>query len=186
MLKRIVGLIGWSGTAVLFAAVAVRFLHPAWERAAYWMAWAGLVCIVLYGVGQLREIGQFLKGRQGRLGTAAVLSTLVAIGILVAVNYLAARENKRWDLTTSKVYTLSEQTQKLLQKLDAPLKIIVFARQADLDRYRLKMPEYEYVSKKVSVEYVDPDKNPTLARQYQVQTYGTIVLAYKTRTERVM
>jgi ABC-type uncharacterized transport system involved in gliding motility auxiliary subunit len=186
MLKRIVGIIGWIGTALVFVALAVRFVHPAWERAWYFMAWAGLVAILVYAVGQWREMTAFLRGRHGRLGTAAVLSTLIVLGILVAVNYLAARENKRWDLTTSKVYTLSEQTQKLVSKLDAPLKMIAFGRQADLDRYRLRMPEYEYVSKKVSVQYVDPDKDPALARQYQVQTYGTIVLLYKTRVERSM
>ena len=39
MLKRILGIIGWIGTGVIFAAVAVRFVHPAWERYSYWMAW---------------------------------------------------------------------------------------------------------------------------------------------------
>ncbi len=186
MLKRIVGIIGWVGTGVVFAAVAVRFLHPAWERYAYWMAWAGLVCILLYIIGQWREIARFFGRRQARLGTAAVASTLVVLGILVAINYLAARENKRWDLTSSRQFTLSDQTQKLLSKLDAPLRMIVFARQQDFDRYRSTLAEYSYVSRMASVEYVDPDRKPTLAKQYQIQTYGTIALAYKTRTERVV
>jgi ABC-type uncharacterized transport system involved in gliding motility auxiliary subunit len=186
MLKRILGIIGWIGTAVVFAAVAMRFLRPAWERQSYWMAWAGLVCILLYVVGQWREIAQFFRRRQARLGTAAALSVLIVLGILVAINYLAAQENKRWDLTAAKEYSLSDQTQKILSKLDSPLKMIAFARQPDFDRYRLTLAEYAYVSKTVSVEYVDPDANPTLAKQYQVQTYGTIALDYKGRTERVV
>ena len=36
------------------------------------------------------------------------------------------------------------------------------------------------------MEYVDPDKKPTLAKQYDVQQYGTVVLEYKGRTERVV
>jgi ABC-type uncharacterized transport system involved in gliding motility auxiliary subunit len=186
MLKRIVGIIGWIGTVVVFAAVAVRFLHPAWERYSYWMAWAGLGCIVLYAVGQWREIGQLFSRRQARLGTIAIAGILVALGIVVAVNYLASRENKRWDLTSAREYTLSDQTQKVLSKLDAPLNMIVFARQTEFDRYRLTLKEYAYLSKNVSVEYVDPDRNPDRTKQYQIQTYGTILLAYKTRTERVM
>ena len=112
MLKRILGIIGWIGTGVIFAAVAVRFVHPAWERYSYWMAWAGLACIVVYAVGQWREFARFFSGRQARLGTAAVASVLVVAGIIGAVNYLASRENKRWDLTAAREYTLSEQTQK--------------------------------------------------------------------------
>jgi ABC-type uncharacterized transport system involved in gliding motility auxiliary subunit len=37
----------------------------------------------------------------------------------------------------------------------------------------------------VKIEYIDPDKKPTLAQQFQVQNYGTIVFSYKGRTERV-
>jgi ABC-type uncharacterized transport system involved in gliding motility auxiliary subunit len=186
MLKRILGVIGWMGTGVIFAAVAVRFVHPAWERYSYWMAWAGLACIIVYAAGQWREMGHFFSKRQARLGTAAVASILVVVGIIGAINYLASRENKRWDLTAAREYTLSDQTRKLLSKLDAPLKMIVFAKSNDFDRYRLTLAEYAYQSKKVSIEYVDPDRDPTRTRQYQIQTYGTIALAYKTRSERVV
>jgi len=37
----------------------------------------------------------------------------------------------------------------------------------------------------VTIDYVDPDKKPALAKQNQIQQYGTIVLNYKGRTERV-
>ena len=83
MLRRILGIIGWIGTGVVFAAVAVRFLHPVWERYAYWMAWAGLGLIVLYSLGQWREVARFFGGRQARLGTAAIASVLIVLGILV-------------------------------------------------------------------------------------------------------
>ncbi len=186
MLKRILGIVGWIGTGVVFAAVAVRFLHPAWERYSYWMAWAGLACILVYALGQWREVARFFAGRQARLGTIAVASSLVVLGILIAINYLGARENKRWDFTASKSFTLSDQTQKLLAKLDAPLTMTVFAKETDFDRYRQILPEYQYNSKRVSINYVDPDRKPALAKQYQIQTYGTIALDYKGRTERVV
>jgi ABC-type uncharacterized transport system involved in gliding motility auxiliary subunit len=73
----------------------------------------------------------------------------------------------------------------VLAKLDAPLQMLVFAQEPDFPRYQDKLKEYEYSSKRVSTEYIDPDKKPTVAKQYQVQQYGTIVLNYKGRTERV-
>ncbi len=186
MLKRILGIVGWIGIGLVVAGVLVRWFRPDLARLVFWLPVAGLVCILLYLASDWRSIGQFFAGRRARLGTAAVTSTLVVLGILVAVNYIGNRESKRWDLTSSKEYTLSEQTQKVLGKLDAPLKMIVFARQAEFDRYRTHLDEYQSASRKVSIEYVDPDKNPTLARQYQIQTYGTIALSYKTRTERAV
>src|SRR4029077_13002174 len=52
-------------------------------------------------------------------------------------------------------------------------------------RFKDKLREYEYSSKQVSTEYVDPDKKPTLAAQNQVQQYGTILFKYKGRRERI-
>ena len=49
----------------------------------------------------------------------ASVSVLVVLGILIAVNYLSTRQNKRWDLTANQQFSLSEQTVKLLRELDA-------------------------------------------------------------------
>ena len=61
----------------------------------------------------------------------------------------------------------------------------MFAQEPEFQTFRDKLKEYEYASKNVSTEYVDPDKKPSIARQYQIQQYGTIVFEYKGRTERV-
>ena len=185
MLNRILGIVGWLGTVLVLAALALRLLRPGWERYATWAAWAGLVLVLVYALGQWREIVRLFARRQARLGTVSVASILVVAGILVAINYIANRENKRWDLTSSRLYTLSDQTQKVLRSLDAPLRITVFAREVDFPRYRDRLGEYAYTSKRVSIDYVDPDKKPGLARQYQITSENTLVFEYKGRTERV-
>ena len=62
-----------------------------------------------------------MSGREARYGSLAVASILVVLAILVAINYLSARHNKRWDLTAAKQFTLSEQTRKVLQSLQKPV-----------------------------------------------------------------
>ena len=42
MVKNILNIIGWLGTALVVAAVAVRFLRPEWDQYAIYAAWAGL------------------------------------------------------------------------------------------------------------------------------------------------
>jgi ABC-type uncharacterized transport system involved in gliding motility auxiliary subunit len=185
MVNRILSLIGWLGTALVFAAVAIRFGLPAKEQYAYYLAWAGLVCVLAYTLGQWREIAKVFAGRQARYGTLAATSVLVVLGILVAINYIGSRQNKRWDLTVNKQFSLSDQSRNVTAKLDAPLQILVFAQEPEFPRYRDKLKEYEYASKRVSTEYIDPDKKPAIAKQNQVQQYGTIVFKYKGRTERV-
>lgn len=185
MLRRILGLLGWLGVALVFAAVAIRFLKPEWQQWYYWLAIAGLVCTLLYMLSQWREIARSFSGRQARFGTLAVASALVVLAILTAINYIASRHNKRWDLTAAKQFSLSDQTKKILQGLDKPLHVRVFAEQDDFGRFRERLDEYQYVSKQLQVEYIDPVKRPALANQYKVQALGTIVLEYEGRTERV-
>src|SRR3954466_6417637 len=108
MLKRILGLLGWLGVALVFAAVAIKNLRPEWT---WWYALAigGLVCVLLYVLSQWREIVRGFFRRQARFGSLAVASILVVLGILGAINYLAERHNKRWDLTAASQWTLSDQ-----------------------------------------------------------------------------
>jgi ABC-type uncharacterized transport system involved in gliding motility auxiliary subunit len=186
MLKRIGSIIGWVGTALVFAAVAIRFLRPEWDRYAYWGAWAGLVCVLIYTLSQWRDIVGAFRRRQTRLGTLTAASILIVLGILVAINYLGSRQNKRWDLTKSGEFTLSDQTSKVLRTLDAPLKITAFEKSQEMQRFKDRLPEYGFASKQVSIDYVDPDVKPAVAKQYQIQSYGTVVFEYKGRTERVV
>jgi ABC-type uncharacterized transport system involved in gliding motility auxiliary subunit len=82
MLKRIFGLLGWLGVALVFAAVAGRFipqLHI--EDYSSKLAIAGLVCTLLYILSQWREIGESFAGRQARFGTLAAASIVVVLVI---------------------------------------------------------------------------------------------------------
>src|SRR5438093_10223088 len=173
MVNRILSIVGWIGTAMVFVAVGIRFGLPAKEQYAYYLAWAGLVCVLLYTLGQWREIAKVFARRQTRYGTLAATSVLVVLGILIAINYIGSRQNKRWDLTANKQFSLSDQSKNVVAKLDAPLQVRVFEREPEFQTFRDKLKEYEYASKQVKTEYVDPDKKPSVARQYQIQNYGT-------------
>jgi ABC-type uncharacterized transport system involved in gliding motility auxiliary subunit len=185
MMKRILGLLGWLGVVLVFAAVAIRFLKPEWQPYYNGLAIGGLVCTLLYMLSQWREIVQAFAGRQARFGTLAAASILVVLGILVAINYLSSRHNKRWDLTAAHQFSLSDQTKKVLQDLKEPVKVRVFARSDEFQRYRDRLDGYTYQSKQVSVEYIDPEKRPGLAQQLGVTALGTVVFEFKGRNEKV-
>jgi ABC-type uncharacterized transport system involved in gliding motility auxiliary subunit len=185
MLKRVLGLLGWLGVALVFAAVAIRFTRPEWQQWYNGLALAGLACTLLYILSQWREVARSFSGRQARLGSLAAASVAVVLGILFAINYLAARHDKRWDLTAAKQFSLSDQTRKVLQGLQRPVHVRVFDRSDGFPRFRERLAEYEYASKQVTVEYIDMEKKPTAANQYKVQSPGTVIIEFDGRTERV-
>jgi ABC-type uncharacterized transport system involved in gliding motility auxiliary subunit len=184
MLKRVLGLVGWLGVALVGAALAISQLKPEWQ----WfrtLAMAGLACTLLYILSQWRDVARSFSGRNARLGSLAAASVVVVVAILVAINYLAKRHNKRWDWTAAQQFSLSDQTKKVLHGLERPMKVRVFARPEDFNRYRERLDEYQYESKQLNVEYIDPERKPTIANQDKVTQMGTVVLEYDGRTERV-
>jgi ABC-type uncharacterized transport system involved in gliding motility auxiliary subunit len=185
MAQRILGILSWVGVALVFGSLVVRFAKPEWDQYATYGAYAGLALVLLYTLGQWREIVAFFRRRNARYGTIAGASVIVVLGILVAINYLSDRRNKRWDLTENKQYSLSEQSNKLLGSLTAPTRFMVFDQATNLERFRPRLEAYKYGSNHVDVEYVDVDKDPVKTKEYKVDTYGTIVVEYMGRTERV-
>ena len=184
-MKRILSFLSYLGMALVFGALAVRIFRPQWDQYAVYASWAGLALVVLYVLGQWREIVAYFQRRNARYGAIAGVSVLVVLGILVAVNYVSAKQNKRWDLTANRQYSLSDQTLKLLRGLKAPVKFLVFDQAVNFDRFKPRLTEYQYQSKQVSIEYIDADKQPVPTKQYEIQTYGTIVVEYMGRRERV-
>jgi gliding motility-associatede transport system auxiliary component len=185
MVQRVLNIVGWIGTALVVAAVAMRLLAPQYDRYAIYMAWAGLVCVLLYPIGQWRQIAKSFNRRQSKYATVATTSVIIALGILVAVNYLSNRRFKRWDLTANSVNTLSDQSLRVLGDLKAPLKLVVIDLAGNLDRHRERMAMYDNASTQVSVEFFDPEKDPVRAKSYDITAVPTIAVEYMGRTEKV-
>ena len=66
MLNTIFGVIGWVGTVLVFAGVAIRLFRPQWDQYAYYAAVAGLVCVVVYTLSQWRDIVRSFGKREAR------------------------------------------------------------------------------------------------------------------------
>jgi ABC-type uncharacterized transport system involved in gliding motility auxiliary subunit len=186
MLNTILGIVGWIGTLLVFAGVAIRLFRPAWDQYAYWAAIGGLVCVLIYTLSQWREIVRSFSKREARYSAMTFASIAAVLAILIGLNYLVIRRDKRWDLTSTKTFTLSDETSKVLAKLSGPVKVTVYDQPTGFGRFRDALTPYEFASKNVSVEYVDADRQPARVRQDNVLNYGTVVLDYQGRKERVM
>jgi ABC-type uncharacterized transport system involved in gliding motility auxiliary subunit len=120
-----------------------------------------------------------MRGKRRLLyGTNALVLTSVVLGILIIVNYLAFKQGGRVDATEGKLYSLSDQTVKTLEKLDKEVEVLAFFKPVGNDRREFQglITEYERRSSKIKAEFIDPDKDPGIAKKYEVNEYGTVVL----------
>ncbi len=185
MVKRLLGVLSYVGMLLVFGALAVRFLKPEWDQYAVYAAWTGLALVVLYTLGQWREIAAHFHQRNARYGALAGVGVLVVLGILIAVNYLSVRRNTRWDLTANRQYSLSDQTVKLVQGLTGPVKFTVFDQEANFDRFRPRLESYATTRRRSRWSTSTPSAIRVQPRQLNIDTIRTVVIEYMGRTERV-
>jgi ABC-type uncharacterized transport system involved in gliding motility auxiliary subunit len=125
----------------------------------------------------------WLKARQTKYATYATVYTLVVIAIVVAANILADRYNKSFDATSNKRYSLSGQTAKIVKGLKQDATITYFNQSTRFRDGGDLLDQYANLSPKVKVKYVDPDKNPQLAREAGIRSFGTAVVQVGARKE---
>ena len=126
---------------------------------------------------------QWLKARQTKYAAYATTYILVVIAAVVAVNILADRFNKSYDATSNKRYSLSEQTAKIVKGLKQNATITYFNQSTRFRDGKDLLEEYANLSPKVKVDYVDPDKNPTAAREAGIRSLGTAVVQIGAKKE---
>jgi ABC-type uncharacterized transport system involved in gliding motility auxiliary subunit len=119
----------------------------------------------------------FLSKRQTQYGAYVVVYTAVVLAVLVLVNWAVNRHGTSWDLTSNQRYSLSDQTRKIVRGLDQDVTVYYFDRQAQFTRARDLLDQYERLSPRLTVQYIDPDRQPGPAREMEVKAYGTVILA---------
>jgi ABC-type uncharacterized transport system involved in gliding motility auxiliary subunit len=125
----------------------------------------------------------WVKTRQTKFGAYAALYVLIILAVLVMANWLANRHNKSVDTTANKRFSLSDQTKKIVTDLKQNAKITYFDKTDSFQRAKDLLDRYDTLSTKVSVDYVDPDKKPQVAKVAGVRNYGSIFVDVGTRRE---
>jgi ABC-type uncharacterized transport system involved in gliding motility auxiliary subunit len=178
------------GFGALVAVIGLVLHSVAPERRAWTLSITGFgLLLFVAGVAlNAGTIGAALRGRKARAASASIGYTLTVLAVVVLINFLAARHSFfRKDLTENRDFSLSEQTEKILEGLPREVSLTSFSREGDPGRQKLQdlLEEYTHRSRKLTVRYVDPDKNPAEVRRYNVTELGTLVVESGKQEQRV-
>ncbi len=125
--------------------------------------------------------------RSTKLGLNSLLIVVLVAAILGIVAFLAVRHNVRWDFSETRRFTLAPQTARLLRELPREVKATVFTGDQGPARmaYRDLFDSYKARTAKLTVDFVDPEKKPGIARQYGLTRPDTAVLESGTQEARI-
>ena len=115
------------------------------------------------------------------------LFLLLFIGLLVMLAWLSNRYPVTIDMSANQRNSLSQETVRLLENIDAPLEITLFispvneaktAIETLFDRFRALQPNIEVTS-------LNPDLHPQLLREHDIRFDGEALLRYQGRSEKL-
>jgi ABC-type uncharacterized transport system involved in gliding motility auxiliary subunit len=131
----------------------------------------------------LRAIRESAGRRSTKLGANTTVMTVAVVAIIGFGNFLGYRHHKRIDLTTEKLYSLSDQTRKVVSDLKKDVKVMLFDKD-DQQGLADQMKEYRNLSSHFSFERIDPQKNMEVAKKLAVTKLGEVVVESGDRNER--
>jgi ABC-type uncharacterized transport system involved in gliding motility auxiliary subunit len=103
----------------------------------------------------------------------------IFVGITLLVNAISIGNYHRFDLTGVSQFTLTSQTIEVLKNMEIPVKALCFFIPDDnygIGNYATSLlEEYQNHTDKLSIERIDPDEHPDIARQYGVTSYQTVI-----------
>lgn len=132
------------------------------------------------------DIKKSFKDKKFKYGGYATAVTAVVLVILIVVNLVATKADHKFDLTQNKVFSLSQQTYKILDGLNQNVQVYGFYESGKEDKTVQQILEkYSSRTKKLTVTYKDPVKYPQFAAQFSTTgstiSDGTLVVAMGTK-----
>ncbi len=174
------GVILIAGIALLLAAAVSHAISGELSAVTSILSVAGLILAVWGGYALRAELAGIFLHRRGEI----LLYTLGMVGVFVALAYLSVRFPVRFDLTTTKAFSLSEPTVQMLKRLDKPVHVVFFNDPMMRDTVEI----YQQMARetdKLTVEFYDPMLNPAQARMRGVEFAGTAIYESEGRKMQV-
>ncbi len=165
-------ILGAIGLVLLLSAPVTYFVTTGDAWIAGVKAALGAVLVGAFFATHVGQLSTLATKRASFYVTTSVLTAAVALAGLVAVNYIAAKRNKTWDLTAHRLHSLAPQTVSAVQGLKQPVKVLAFlppgaqgyeVLEGLFQRLRAAAPE------KLDYAFKDPRKAPDLAAKYQLR-----------------
>lgn len=184
-LKKYGDFLALGGLACLAAALVRLFIGGEFNVYVQALVVIGVVLLVLFALGRPDEVVGALTGRRARYGSNVMVMSIAFLGILVLVNFMGSRYDKRLDWTQDKSFTISEQTRKVLSNLDKPISITGFFQQGDTGQTQVTdlLREYGQYTSLLTWKFIDPDVQPAAARQAGISAYSTLVFEMEGRKQ---
>ena len=173
------------GPALIIGGYVYYSVQNVWNIPVQIIFYTGLALTLLMTIFSFDRIKQSFRLRSTQYGTNTAVVLLLVLGILGIVNYLGKKHHKRFDFTTAQIYSLSDQSNKVVKGLKGEVKVLYFDKEPNGQLNDL-MAEYKSIdSGKINFKTIDPWKEPAQAKQYGITRPKETIVVYGQKNEKV-
>ncbi len=184
-MKKYANYLGWAGLGFVLLGLILYSINLVLTTLTTIFLIIGALSLIAFIALRFKNIKAGLSSRSTKFGANATLMIIFLLGILIVINIIFSRFSYRADLTSARIFSLAEQTRKVLKNLDQDVKVTGFFKTGEEMQVSELLNEYSHYSPKFKYEFVDPDKKPGLAKKYNIKTYGTILLESQGKEEKL-
>ncbi|HAJ58382.1 MAG TPA: ABC transporter [Cyanobacteria bacterium UBA8543] len=167
----------WLGPILSIMGLTAWIVSDKWSPIALGLLITGIAIIGLWVIFLGSLAPDFWRRRSTQVGTNAIIATVAMLVILGLINFLGVRYAQRIDLTENKQFSLSPLSQKIVENLQQPMKVVIFdSKPHPEDRELLK--NYRRYGSNLQFEFIDPQLRPDQARRFNIKSAGEVYLEY--------
>ena len=184
---RLSGLLGILGALALVGAVVAMTAAGTITRLAMALYLLAAVLLASFLAPRIEELGELLSSRTARQGSTVVAFSVAVIGILVLINVVGDRYSQQLDITVARQFTLSDQTVKVIEQVNQPVRITAFFPADDYTQGAVDLlGRYARQSPHISLEVIDPLRQRAAAEQAGIRSIPVTIFELGERREETL
>ena len=186
-MEKIKQYLNYIALALIFLSLVSLRIWPYKKTIALLLGLLGIAALAAYIILNLSVLKQSFKRKSFIYSGNLIFIVVLVLAILVLINYFFSRHHHRFDFTEAKLHSLSDQSIKVLENLKDEVSALCFFREGNISRAKMEnlLKIYNYHSKKIKYEFIDPDKNPGMVKRYDVTQDGTTILESGDKESRI-
>ncbi|MBN2290433.1 MAG: GldG family protein [Candidatus Glassbacteria bacterium] len=192
-MRQKIRIFGYTSPLIIILGLGVYYINGLWDLLSVGISVLGIIGAAVYLVLCFDEVRQLFSLRSFRSGTNAMLIVCLVLGLVALVNIIGFRHFAWKDITVAKKFELSPLTMTILDQISELKRDIYITaffwreidrnlsveqnsrliRQNQMREARLRdlLAVYSGVNPHINYRFIDPNREPMLARQYNTQRY---------------
>lgn len=148
-----------------------------------------IMLFLFFTVQSIQKRRWSMNTKKIKLGVFSTGMIAVALAAAVLLNMAASQLPEKIasiDVTSQKLYSITKDTEKILDKLEEDITIYVLVKKGNQDNNLEKtLKRYEDYSKHITVEYKDPSVSPSFYKEYTdtALTSNSLIVVGKERSK---